>query len=82
MDDETYRALVSAVGEEGLRLNARFGDGSRIDPVMLEEVRGAMRREMSLVPWQAGDILILDNMLAAHGRMPFAGPRKILLAMT
>jgi alpha-ketoglutarate-dependent taurine dioxygenase len=33
------------------------------------------------VPWQAGDILVVDNMLACHGRMPFSGPRKILLAM-
>ena len=82
MDAETYRALVSAAGEEGLRLNARFGDGSRIDSSMLDSVREAARREMALVPWEEGDILILDNMLAAHGRMPFTGPRKILLAMT
>jgi hypothetical protein len=24
----------------------------------------------------------VDNMLAAHGRRPFSGPRKILVAMT
>ena len=82
MDGETYRALVSALGEDNLRLNARFGDGSPITPNMLERVRAAMREEMALVPWREGDILVLDNMLAAHGRMPFKGPRKILLAMT
>ena len=82
MDEETYRALVSSVGEDNLRLNARFGDGSPIDPSMLERVRAAMRAEMALVRWRAGDILVLDNMLAAHGRMPFTGPRKILVAMT
>ncbi len=32
-------------------------------------------------PWRAGDLLIVDNMLAAHGRAPFRGPRKILFAM-
>jgi hypothetical protein len=82
MDGETYRALVAALGEDNLRLNARFGDGTPIDAPTLECVRAAARAEMSLVPWQAGDILVLDNMLAAHGRMPFAGPRRILLAMT
>jgi alpha-ketoglutarate-dependent taurine dioxygenase len=82
MDEETYRALVNALGEENLRLNARFGDGSHILSAMLEHVRATTRAEMALVPWQPGDILILDNMLAAHGRMPFTGPRKILLAMT
>jgi alpha-ketoglutarate-dependent taurine dioxygenase len=32
-------------------------------------------------PWQKGDILMVDNMLAAHGREPFTGPRKIMVAM-
>ena len=82
MGEETYRALVSEVGEDNLRLNARFGDGSVVEAALLDRVRAAMREEMALVPWQAGDILVLDNMLAAHGRMPFTGPRKILLAMT
>ncbi|NJM52790.1 MAG: TauD/TfdA family dioxygenase [Blastocatellia bacterium] len=31
---------------------------------------------------EKGDILILDNILTAHGRMPFSGQRKIMLAMT
>ncbi len=31
--------------------------------------------------WQRGDVLVLDNLLAAHGRMPFSGARKIALAM-
>ncbi len=32
-------------------------------------------------PWQEGDILLIDNMLAAHARSPFTGPRKVLVAM-
>lgn len=82
MGSTEYRALLSSIKEDELRLNAFFGDGTPIDPSMLDHVRDAMRKEMVLVRWEAGDILILDNMLAAHGRMPFTGPRKILLAMT
>jgi hypothetical protein len=37
---------------------------------------------MVLVEWQASDIPALDNMLTSHGRVPFKGHRKILLAMT
>ncbi len=37
---------------------------------------------MSLFEWRAGDLLVVDNVLAAHGRMPFSGARRVLLAMT
>jgi hypothetical protein len=33
------------------------------------------------LPWQEGDIYMLDNMLVSHGRRPFGGPRKIAVAM-
>ena len=32
-------------------------------------------------PWQRRDILMLDNMLVAHARNPFKGPRKLCVAM-
>jgi alpha-ketoglutarate-dependent taurine dioxygenase len=31
--------------------------------------------------WQAQDILMVDNMLIAHARNPYIGPRKIVVAM-
>lgn len=82
LDRETYEALISEMKEEDFRLNAYFGDGASLDMAALAHIRDVIRRETVPVAWQAGDILILDNMLAAHGRMPFTGSRKILLAMT
>lgn len=83
LDAETYQTLISLFGsEDKFRLNACFGDGSPIDSEALEHIRDVLQRETIPHRWQKGDVLILDNILAAHGRLPFTGERKIALAMT
>jgi non-ribosomal peptide synthetase component F/alpha-ketoglutarate-dependent taurine dioxygenase/acyl carrier protein len=74
-------AFVSGIKEEDYPFNTYYGDGSPIEPSVLEEVREAYAQETVAFPWQKGDILMVDNMLAAHGREPFTGPRKIMVAM-
>ena len=32
-------------------------------------------------PWQAGDLMLVDNVRTAHSREPFEGPREVLAAM-
>ena len=66
---------------EDLPYNTYYGDGSEIEPCVIEELREAYRQETVAFPWQRGDVLMLDNMLTAHGRNPYRGPRKILTAM-
>jgi alpha-ketoglutarate-dependent taurine dioxygenase len=77
LDRETYELMNG-----NFRLNACFGDGSPFDVSMLEHIRAVLREETIPVKWRKGDILVVDNILAAHGRMPFNGARKIVLAMT
>ncbi|MDQ1611552.1 MAG: hypothetical protein QOG00_1483 [Pyrinomonadaceae bacterium] len=74
--------LNSAVREDELRLNAFHGDGNALSLSTLEHIREVTRAEAAFFKWRAGDILIVDNMLACHGRMPFTGARKVLVAMT
>lgn len=81
LGDEAYKAIQSENAADKLRLNACLGDGGEFDLKDLEQIRAVTRDAMTLVSWQAGDILVLDNLLACHGRMPYTGPRKVLLAM-
>jgi alpha-ketoglutarate-dependent taurine dioxygenase len=69
------------LGIESLPYNTYYGDGSRIEDSVVEILREAYRQELVAVPWQEGDVMMLDNMLVAHGRNPFQGPRQILTAM-
>jgi alpha-ketoglutarate-dependent taurine dioxygenase len=67
--------------EHQLPYNTFYGDGSPIEDAVVEELRQAYRQETVAFPWQTGDLLMLDNMLVAHGREPYRGERKILAAM-
>ena len=33
------------------------------------------------IPWQKGDLLLVDNRTAMHSRKPFIGPRRILASL-
>lgn len=75
---ESLRAVVS---EPELPRNAYYGDGTPIEDVVLEEIRQIYREESTSFLWQAGDVLLVDNARVAHGRMPFSGPRRVVVAM-
>ncbi|MBW4575236.1 MAG: TauD/TfdA family dioxygenase [Aphanothece sp. CMT-3BRIN-NPC111] len=75
------KALLAEFKEEDLPHNTYYGDGSPIESSVLDEIRHAYHQETVTFPWQAGDILLLDNMLVAHGRKPFLGSRKVVVGM-
>jgi alpha-ketoglutarate-dependent taurine dioxygenase len=74
-------SLLSMMSEQDLPRNAFYGDGTSIEDSVIEEINHIYREEMISFSWQAGDILMLDNMLFAHGRNPFLGSRKVLVGM-
>jgi alpha-ketoglutarate-dependent taurine dioxygenase len=81
LGEEDASMMIELFGADGVPRHAYFGDGSAIDAATLTHIRQAYEAEAFLRPWEAGDVLLVDNMLVAHARSPFEGPREVLVAM-
>jgi alpha-ketoglutarate-dependent taurine dioxygenase len=80
-DPAVRDALLGQHAPDDLPSHACYGDGAAIEPDVLDEVRAAYDAATICEPWQPGDLVLLDNMLVAHGRRPFTGARTIIAAM-
>ncbi|TBU87894.1 TauD/TfdA family dioxygenase [Phytopseudomonas dryadis] len=81
LQPEIRESLLDVVEEEDLPRNVYYGDGSAIEDSLLDDVRGVLDECTISFPWLKDDVLMLDNMLAAHARSPFTGKRKVVVAM-
>jgi alpha-ketoglutarate-dependent taurine dioxygenase len=73
--------LIDLFGASKLPRNARYGDDGEIATEDLDAIRAAFNAEAVNIEWQAGDVVVLDNMIMAHGRRPFSGDRRILASL-
>lgn len=67
--------------EEDLPNNSYFGDGGPIPDEVMAHVRDCYRAAATRFDYREDDVLVVDNMLTAHGREPFTPPRRIAVAM-
>lgn len=83
LPEDIYRMLKIMYGNKTNKYPqyALYGNGEEIQEDHLKAVTDAQFEYSVRFTWQKGDVLILDNMLMAHGRMPFKGERKILVSM-
>jgi alpha-ketoglutarate-dependent taurine dioxygenase len=78
---EVRELFLNEFPQEDLPYNTYYGDGSAIADEVVAEIRAAYEAETVAFRWERGDLLMLDNMLVAHGRRPYGGQRRILVAM-
>ena len=81
LDSSTREALLNLFSEEELPRNCYYGDGSKIEDSAMESILEIYNELQVVFPWQVNDVLVLDNLLTAHGRNPFVGERKLLVTM-
>ncbi len=78
----TRAAMRKVYGEERrFPIGALFGDGSPIPDADIRAVIDTMARLEQAWPWGRGDVMLCDNRRMAHGRRPFTGQRRVLVAM-
>ncbi|MEU8663110.1 TauD/TfdA family dioxygenase, partial [Actinoplanes philippinensis] len=81
LDEEILEVLVDTYGEDSLPFDTAFGDGAPLDQDQVHALNQAYQDATRREPWQTGDIMLVDNILSAHGRDAFRGERSILVAM-
>ncbi|MGI4859535.1 MAG: TauD/TfdA family dioxygenase [Janthinobacterium lividum] len=81
IDPEIREMLLESFSREELPYDTSYGDGAPIDPADLQTIADAYAAEMRQFAWQVDDVLCVDNMLFAHGRSTFKGPRRVLVGM-
>lgn len=81
MAPEVHEYLVDVYGADGLPFNTRFGNGDPIGEDDVQEINRVYEANTVREPWQAGDLMLVDNVRTAHSREPFTGPRDVLVAM-
>jgi hypothetical protein len=81
LDTDIRSALIEEFGQDGLPFNTSFGDGEPLAEPDVAALNGAYAAATVRETWQPGDVMLVDNVLSAHGRDPFRGDRKIAVAM-
>ncbi|MFD8567784.1 TauD/TfdA family dioxygenase [Streptomyces sp. NPDC059639] len=81
MEPEVREYLVEEYGPDGLPFNTLYGNGDPVGEDVVRVLNEAYAAHTVRVGWQAGDLLLVDNIRTAHSREPFEGPREMLAAL-
>ncbi|MEC3978305.1 TauD/TfdA family dioxygenase [Amycolatopsis sp. H20-H5] len=81
LDEELRETLIDEFGRDDLPFNTALGDGTPLTREEMAALDAAYESATMRQRWQPGDLLLVDNILCTHGRDPFRGNRKIVVAM-
>ncbi|QFU91622.1 TauD/TfdA family dioxygenase [Amycolatopsis sp. YIM 10] len=82
LGDETAAALARIMPAEDLPQSVTLADGAPIPGDWAVQIRDRGLAAAVDVEWHTGDLMVIDNVLVGHGRRPFTGPRRVLVAMS
>ncbi len=81
MDPDVHEYLVEVYGADGLPFNTCFGNGDPIGEDVVDLLNRVYEEHTLREPWQAGDLMLVDNIATAHSREAYRGTRTVLVGM-
>ncbi|MFD7864530.1 TauD/TfdA family dioxygenase [Streptomyces sp. NPDC057682] len=81
LDPMVREYLTEVYGPDSLPFTTAYGDGTPIPAEEIATVNDAYRDATRREPWQAGDVLLVDNIRMAHSREEYRGEREIVVIL-
>jgi alpha-ketoglutarate-dependent taurine dioxygenase len=81
LEDDVREVLTDTYGVDGLPFETMFGDGTVLSVDEVRQLNNAYDSVTRRESWRQGDVMLVDNILCAHGRDAYAGARRVLVAM-
>ncbi|MEU9900563.1 TauD/TfdA family dioxygenase [Streptomyces phaeochromogenes] len=82
LGDEASAELYDILTPDEFPQYVTFADGTPIPDAYVKQILDRGLKSAVDVDWAGGDVLLIDNVLLAHGRRPFEGTRRVLVAMS
>jgi alpha-ketoglutarate-dependent taurine dioxygenase len=82
LGDSTGAMLAGLMPPEELPQYVTLADGRKIPDEVIHHIQECGRLASVDIAWHTGDLVLVDNIARAHGREPFTGPRRVLVAMS
>lgn len=76
---QSLETQMRSKSPEDRSMHTLYADGSEIPDADIEHVRDVVWNNMQINAWQKGDVVAIDNASVSHGRLPYEGPREILV---
>lgn len=81
LDPDVRQYMVESYGPDALPFTTRFGNGEPVGPGIVELLNRTYAAHTLRHEWQAGDVLLVDNIRCAHGREPYEGAREVVASL-
>jgi hypothetical protein len=80
IDPEIRKVMLHETGGR-LPFRTLYGDGEEIPADVVSHIAEIYTKHFNRERWEVGDLLLVDNIAAAHARDPYKGSRSIFVGM-